>query len=220
MKCDQVFDVLTRGPFPTGADDDVDVERHLRACHECRQLAEALRPAVELLHESIEAGESDQLPGYHGSLVSAFEPQLDAAVMTMIRRENRKTAKLELSVRKKYPSFINAGWFAAVALLGVVFCFAVLAAQRLTHVARHDQRSIGIDSLERFQPDEDGLRQLVALNLPDGCLCGNVERKQSPKVQSSAIYQCCTRCHSATSKHQPPIDSVAMLARSCEMCHE
>ena len=59
LNCDQVFDVLTRGPFPTGEPEDDAVERHLRACHECRRLAEALRPAVALLHEAIETDEAN-----------------------------------------------------------------------------------------------------------------------------------------------------------------
>ena len=62
LNCDQVFDVLTRGPFPTGSPDDEGVEHHLRACHDCRQLAEALRPAVSLLHEAVAADEALDLP--------------------------------------------------------------------------------------------------------------------------------------------------------------
>ena len=68
MNCDQVFEVLTRGPFPTGAASDAAVEQHLRACHECRQLAEALQPAVELLHESLAPEHSLDLPEYQGLL--------------------------------------------------------------------------------------------------------------------------------------------------------
>jgi len=68
LNCDQVFEVLTRGPFPTGEPQDEAVERHLRACHECRQLAEALRPAVALMHEAVSSEEAEQLPEYQGSL--------------------------------------------------------------------------------------------------------------------------------------------------------
>ncbi|HVU87819.1 MAG TPA: hypothetical protein VHD36_10900 [Pirellulales bacterium] len=67
MTCDDVFDILTRGPFPSGAaDDDDQVERHLARCAECRRLATALRPAVELFQESIEPDETSALPGYRG----------------------------------------------------------------------------------------------------------------------------------------------------------
>ena len=67
MTCDDVFDVLTRGPFPSGAaEQDEHVERHLVGCQECRRLATALRPAVELFQEAIDPAESLGLPGYRG----------------------------------------------------------------------------------------------------------------------------------------------------------
>ncbi|QDU78057.1 hypothetical protein Pan97_51370 [Bremerella volcania] len=48
--CDDVFDVLTRAPFPTGEHEtDMPIQRHLTVCHSCRELAEALRPATEML---------------------------------------------------------------------------------------------------------------------------------------------------------------------------
>ena len=53
MNCDRVFDVLTRGPFPTGDPSDDAVEIHLISCVECRRLAEALRPALELFEEAV-----------------------------------------------------------------------------------------------------------------------------------------------------------------------
>ena len=46
MNCDQVFDILTRGPFPTGTACDEPLEAHLDECPECHRLAEALRPAL------------------------------------------------------------------------------------------------------------------------------------------------------------------------------
>ncbi len=67
MNCDQVFDVLTRGPFPSGAQDDDHVEAHLACCTECRRLAVALRPAVELFQEAMNADDGLGLPGYRGA---------------------------------------------------------------------------------------------------------------------------------------------------------
>lgn len=66
MDCDGVFEILTRAPFPSGDEHDAAVEAHLCVCHDCRRLADALRPAVGLLHESL-AGE-DSLPAYAGRL--------------------------------------------------------------------------------------------------------------------------------------------------------
>lgn len=70
MNCDQVFDVLTRGPFPRGDDADAEVEHHLMRCAGCRRLAAALQPAVELFEETVTPEESAELPGYWGDLFS------------------------------------------------------------------------------------------------------------------------------------------------------
>lgn len=63
--CDDVFEVLTRAPFPTGEHEiDMPIERHLTVCHSCRELAEALRPATDLLAhgQSETAAENSPLP--------------------------------------------------------------------------------------------------------------------------------------------------------------
>ncbi len=66
MDCDQVFMILTRGPFPTGELWDEDVESHLETCADCWRLAEALRPALEVFQEAVPPAESRDLPGYWG----------------------------------------------------------------------------------------------------------------------------------------------------------
>lgn len=70
MDCNGVFNVLTRGPFPSGSPQDAAqellVEEHLERCHDCWRLAEAFRPAADLFHESIPPAESRDLPGYWG----------------------------------------------------------------------------------------------------------------------------------------------------------
>src|SRR3990170_1027429 len=66
MDCDQVFMILTRGPFPTGEPWDEEVEAHLETCADCWRLAEALRPALEVFQEAVPPAESRDLPGYWG----------------------------------------------------------------------------------------------------------------------------------------------------------
>src|SRR3972149_1033392 len=66
MDCDQVFMILTRGPFPTGELWDEEVEAHLETCADCWRLAEALRPALEVFQEAVPPAESRDLPGYWG----------------------------------------------------------------------------------------------------------------------------------------------------------
>jgi hypothetical protein len=66
MECEQVFKILTSGPFPTGEPWDEQVEAHLESCAECWRLAEALRPALEVFQEAVPPAESRDLPGYWG----------------------------------------------------------------------------------------------------------------------------------------------------------
>ncbi|MFO0791698.1 MAG: hypothetical protein U0805_19730 [Pirellulales bacterium] len=66
MDCDQVFMILTRGPFPTGEAWDELVEEHLETCGDCWRLAEALRPALEIFQEAVPPSEGRDLPGYWG----------------------------------------------------------------------------------------------------------------------------------------------------------
>lgn len=66
MNCDQVFMILTRGPFPTGEPWDEQVETHLETCADCWRLADALRPALEVFQEAVPPAESRDLPGYWG----------------------------------------------------------------------------------------------------------------------------------------------------------
>ncbi len=66
MDCDQVFMILTRGPFPTGEPWDEQVETHLERCSDCWRLAEALRPALDVFQEAVPPAEGRDLPGYWG----------------------------------------------------------------------------------------------------------------------------------------------------------
>jgi hypothetical protein len=73
MDCEQVFMILTRGPFPTGESWDEQVEAHLESCADCCRLAEALRPALEVFQEAVPPAESRDLPGYWGDARPAAE---------------------------------------------------------------------------------------------------------------------------------------------------
>src|ERR1700674_1533680 len=119
MNCDQVFDILTRGPFPTGTPCDTGVEAHLSACSECRRLAEALRPALELFQEAVGPEESRDLPGYWGAAATdPKQPVVSCAKDTQPRLAvPRKWAKARLG---RNWSALAAWRFAALLALGVM----------------------------------------------------------------------------------------------------
>ena len=70
MNCDQVFAILTSGPFPRGVPEDAVVEQHLAVCPSCWRIAEALRPDEEIGEEALPAVEIRSLPRYGVPLVT------------------------------------------------------------------------------------------------------------------------------------------------------
>ncbi len=211
MNCDNVFDILTRGPFPTGDPSDAAVERHLAACHDCRQLAEALRPAVELFHESISPDELDSLPGYNGVLC---EVDRTSAVMTAIDKTTVDPASLcGVSQRKSW----EFTWRFAAAVL---FIIGLGVGVWLSNPEPGVMPINSAGAAERFQPDENGREILLSLGLSDSCLpLGASWRGQTNQTLAHLEMECCTRCHAASNPQRPELDSIAMLGQSCEACH-
>ena len=230
MSCDDVFEILTRGPFPNGDGSDHAVELHLVACHECRQLAEALRPAVDLFHETVPSTELDDLPGYHGSLRElrvATPPRRAAA--TFVASSRPKTSQRQRWTNV-WSEFALARFAAAMALGAAVcvLCWGLGGAkspnanQPLADAASHSRHKIW--------PSEEGWELLRSLDLPKRCLPQLALVANSathPVDQSPALpvlvavedLACCTRCHSAANGNSPPLHSVAALAQSCRGCH-
>jgi hypothetical protein len=187
LDCDDVFDRLTRGPFPSGAPDDEAVEAHLCTCHECRQLAEALRPAVKLMHEAYADTSDEPLPVYTGSAVPSLR---------------RSAAPKEWSV----------GWqLVAASLIGVVI--GSLAAGDWFS-AGNPPAQVGWSSAEDAAPSASGLATLAALKLREVCLpssmalaSGSVGRLRcctdchssqaaAPKgIDVSRLQLACVACH-------------------------
>lgn len=93
MNCDQVFMVLTSGPFPTGNPSDIAVEDHLERCPECWRIAEALRPADNVFAESVPAGEGRDLPGYWGDAMPA------RSAMAQVQQTALRTADISAARR-------------------------------------------------------------------------------------------------------------------------
>lgn len=129
MNCDQVFQVLTRGPFPTGMPVDVEVENHLDHCSACWRIAAALRPAHDLFEESIPAHEGRDLPGYWGDATPArrayAEVQATAERTAALTRARRTLPAAEI-LPQQAPEPIGwrevvlvAGFFAVVAVVAV-----------------------------------------------------------------------------------------------------
>ncbi|HEV7281961.1 MAG TPA: hypothetical protein VGN57_17295 [Pirellulaceae bacterium] len=227
--CDQVFERLTRGPFPGGpfADgstsdpaEDARVERHLACCHDCRRLAEALRPAVDLFHEALER--TDDLPRYGGKLreerqslplVALAEPPLPSEeayrrLPSGARLARERAPELFVAARpvRGRRSWIGSA-FDGRRVRDALFCVATVAASVTVAIVlaqfaapgRLGERSASAATLSdadwsRFASivDDDRVREW---SLPTEC--ASLSTKPHASIAATTEVACCTLCHAA-----------------------
>lgn len=208
MNCDQTFDVLTRGPFPSGDNStDAAIESHLAACHECRQLAEALRPAVGLFHEAMDAQESLRLPGYSGELQSVEEGMLQTLTAPTASVRKQHSASTNSSSGRS----VAIAWaFAAACLLGFLLG---MFGERARSDSRIAMATSEFEQPANNTPNAQGQVLLASLHLPSAC------RVTAASGTSADTYHCCTRCHAAAAKSIGPQVRLSTLTRTCAVCH-
>jgi hypothetical protein len=201
MNCDDVFDVLTRGPFPTGAESDRAVELHLAACPECRQLAEALRPAIALFEEAIGGAAARALPGYWGEL-PAEARQPSVAVAT-----NTAPSSSAAASRVNSSRVAGRSWrIAAALMIGLGVAGAVAGLGWRNNVASGEYL---IAAACMTLPDQDE-------SAPNADLSVHVRTVSTAEI---ARLQCCTDCHSAERKQSLSTPAVAQILLTCNLCH-
>lgn len=212
MNCDGVFDILTRGPFPSGHETDESVEAHLAGCRECQRLAEALRPAVALIQESIDAEESRDLPGYWGETCfeerRRHEPAWSAAVQTGVATWQRATVRLR-------SSFANSGWpLVAAALAGV----ALAVGLREDGLRTPDRASVSAGA---------PVAAIAAAAITDPLtecsrlLLSNLRGEPTAQRLALAHGACCSDCHSEKRSAELQLEKrvAAIVATNCGQCH-
>ena len=230
IHCDEVFDVLTRGPFPAGNANDQQVDDHLVACHDCRELAEALRPAIGLFHESMPDDETE-LPMYRGALEEAIfcDSRSMDPILTL-------PARATLSRNYATNGMIALG---TTILLGFVLFYAdavVVQPSRLTSQSGRLHRNGSDARMERqasssasdahaetsFQP------ALAALGIPLSCLPGRAVRVHFEKLQTAELslpsalrddFVCCTRCHFSGRNSIRSPQAMQTVMTACAACH-
>jgi hypothetical protein len=230
MNCDQVFDVLTRGPFPTGTACDPPVEAHLSVCPECRRLAEALRPALELFQEAIGPEESRDLPGYWCA-VTADRPQPAVSIARDVA-PRRAAAPHE----RRTPLMGNfsalAAWRLAAALaLGVML--GSLVSGRLPLEGFSALPPANDEEVPSAPPDDDNHLQFTPAQhkmlaaLPAACF--GYQSRPAPKYTVSTpqllakgdlgTLNCCTGCHN-TNSDSVTNHATAAVSQACQICHQ
>jgi hypothetical protein len=193
LTCDDIFDVLTRAPFPAGNSEDEIVESHLAVCHDCRQLAEALRPAVGLFHEAIQEEADDALPAYRGEL----------APLLM----NDRSCTISPNPQARRPSLRLLTALAACLVIAVFSATALLSGGN----GRLGDASVTSTAMA---PDDRNLTLLTALELPSDCKTRDVS------TIAVATYQCCTKCHHANSRNSSSRRTIVKSSAACVACHD
>lgn len=207
LDCDHVFDALTRGPFPSGQSDDSLVDDHLRTCHDCRRLAEALRPSVDMFHESLRG--EDSLPGYYGELDQAEQDSIES-VMRRVRDEEPRVAK-PVTIRRIDPLSV-----AAAAIVGLVM--GVLLASS----GDQQRRPINLQTTSANRTSPVGMAMLTNLDLIQACQAEPVKAADQVSETEHA-FSCCTRCHRYApekSEQQAHFSEMAKLLSGCRACHD
>lgn len=198
LTCDDVFDVLTRAPFPSGGTDDEVVESHLAVCHDCRQLAEALRPAVGLFHEAISEDCDDALPTYRGRLTTP--PRLPETIDSVCSSPSptKRASRRSLAV------------WGSVAAVVVALLFSTLAVIASKSSSSRTLVSSGVAL--RAQDRDSTL--LAALELPNDC------RSSAESSLVATSYDCCTKCHAADRNASSSRKAILKSSAACVACHD
>lgn len=247
MNCDQVFDILTRGPFPTGESCDERVERHLLACPDCRRLAAALQPAVELFEEAVTPEESRELPGYWGELFATANESSTARVQPAKRVLTALRPSRERTIEEATSRWSFVWRFAAVLLLGACLGAMLRGLDLEEHAARlaaggSEPPKVQAAPVAAEQPEETPLlpaartRQrgslVHSLGMATACLklvswepaaltvhLDSDAPNLMAEVELSSM-SCCTECHSATSQVRVAEPVALNVSRSCMLCHQ
>jgi len=184
MNCDRVFDILTRGPFPTGTSIDATVESHLIRCADCRRLAGALQPSVESMAEGVSPEESSDLPGYWGELFVAPQRRSSPRTRQVKRAALRKEVRRRPSPVVRSPS--NVWRFAAAMVLGVTLGL-VLDQQRNDSewgvgLSTQDADANPLAEEPSVTSAPDRAPAIASLGIPIACIQAKIKQLDLPEV--------------------------------------
>lgn len=243
MNCDQVFDALTRGPFPTGNDSlDERVERHLAHCGSCRRLAAALQPAVELFEEAVSPEESSRLPAYWGELFAQSDsrPATRTRAPRSFRRvTSRRHRRPRVRIRLEHFWRIAAALLIGMAVGGVMRAALDEEAQPGKPLAsrNHDRdhrvaswQALGMSAacgpmamVGKARPQPHAVPSQAAgagRETVRSTAAAEVTDESSASAGLELVRQkCCTDCHHARGTVLVASGARTRIARSCELCH-
>ena len=220
--CDDVFEVLTRGPFPTGEHDtDFPVERHLTVCHSCRELAEALRPATELLAENQAADGAassdgnDSWPVYLAAEDRRFPPD----------QAERPGTAIAKSMGTQGSWAVLAVSLAVLASLGV---HALGGGDRAVDGVAPPAQLLGTQAGGEWLPPPEARPPVCSLAAVDAAretAGGSGTLLASLVAENFSAAECCSQCHHPQENNaqvaRASLQGTQMLAlvSRCAICH-
>ncbi len=233
MNCDQVFDILTRGPFPTGQQCDASVERHLSHCAGCRRLAEALQPALELIQESVEPEEGRNLPTYWGALLDDAGEESMSTTPEVGSRSRRADSLSPLRSSPRGGLWPTLGGIAAAIAVGLMIGAPLGPFQLPEPLVTRPAGTIADAPAESRGQQISTLALAEGLTLSDlslACLSSEHVTAWMPTIDHQADgnvslaqlqwseLACCTECHRSGGPAAAP-RLAAKIAMSCQHCH-
>jgi hypothetical protein len=233
MNCDDVFVILTRGPFPSGSPDDHRVEAHLLHCADCQRLAEALRPNDSTRQESMGLDDGNALPGYWGESPGASSDMAISLSSAAEERQLQRAIRRPLRAPPPVARNLNVWQFAAAVTLGIF-----VAATLRTLFPGNSMRTrftippMTSDSSGEIHRSAGGVgeRELL-LNLPAVCRRGDLAElpktidpisladDRGPETPPPIGARCCTSCHHSGSETKLSSVAKVRLEHSCVECH-
>ena len=228
MNCDQVFEILTRGPFPTGTACDTPVEVHLSVCPQCHRLAEALRPALELFQEAIGPEESRDLPGYWRDVaVERSQPVVSYASQIEPRRVPRRA----WTQQKLGKSLSAVAAWRAVAILTLGLSVGLLVSSRVTldgvSLPKSETSAVVPPLPAAGAPALTVSERRDLLESPADCSRDRLNMVPRYSQRGDVILaqvdlgasDCCSECHNSQSRTAPRAATVE-VAKRCQFCHQ
>lgn len=210
---------------------------HLQCCHECRQLAEALRPAIGLVHESLDATARRDLPSFLGRR-SNGKNRIPIATKSALRRWRSPVSTPNGDARQpvskgrqnhRVAARLAAWAFASVVLIALAAGGAILIS---TDLPANDAGEVqggsayggGYETeLAKRHKSRPELQSFVESTScpPLQDLTEAILAKESQSIAIASLSSlCCTECHST---RQPALTKTAQLAtvtRACGQCHQ
>jgi hypothetical protein len=227
IHCDEVFDILTRGPFPTGAASDGVVESHLTRCGQCRQLAEALRPAIELFQEAVTPEESHGLPSYWGRSCEDTDPSANGE-FDGPRATPRPARRGGTRRRDALPawSFAPVAPWAAAVLVGIALTNWLPRVETSPAAALAGLTKAQDLAKAQWRLEQTPSQWIVQHKVRPACydpseqLHAIVTYLNGGDPTANVHLACCKECHAAASPGSKGYVPANELLATCVACHQ